>query len=68
MLAFGHMYGMSAHRKGRPRAIAKPITMEVEDLKMTAADMGVTFESDPEFYRAIHPIFNRKQREDEDVP
>ncbi len=56
ILAFGHARGMYGHgRRQAPRAIAK--TVYLQEPTMTAEDMGVTFESCPELYRAIHPIF-----------
>ena len=61
ILAFGHMRGMYGHgRRQAPRAIAKPIL--TEEPTMTAEDMGITFESSPELYRAIHPIFGGRGR------
>jgi hypothetical protein len=63
VLAFGHMMRMFGHgRRQTPRAIAKPIL--IEEPTMTAEDMGVTFESDPELFRAIHPIFGGAARKE----
>lgn len=56
VLAFGHMRGMNGHgRRQTPRAIAK--TVYIEEPTMTAKDLGITFQNDPEVYRALHPIF-----------
>jgi hypothetical protein len=57
ILAFGHLSGMSRskrHSYAKPVPVRKIIPMP---LTMTARDMDVTFESDPELYRALHPIF-----------
>jgi hypothetical protein len=58
IMAFGHMSGMSrsTHRKFIPAVAREIIPMP---LTMSAADMGVTFQSCPELYRAIHPIFGQ---------
>jgi hypothetical protein len=63
ILAFGHMSGMSrsTHRKFIPAVAREIIPMP---LTMTARDMGVTFESCPELYRAIHPIFGGQHPEE----
>jgi hypothetical protein len=60
ILAFGHMSGMSrsSHRKLIPAVAREIIPMP---LTMTARDMGVTFESCPELYRACHPLFDGRQ-------
>jgi hypothetical protein len=67
LLAFGHTRGLAGQRNARAaeqgRAVAK--TVYIEEPSMTARDMGVTFESDPELYRAIHPIFNGRNRANE---
>jgi hypothetical protein len=61
IMAFGHIGGMnrSSHRKFIP-AVAKEIVPM--PLTMTAADMGVTFKSCPELYRACHPLFDGRQK------
>jgi len=63
ILAFGHMRGMNGNgRRHEPRVKAK--TVYIQELTMTAEDMGITFESSPELFRAIHPIFDcRNPRE-----
>jgi hypothetical protein len=56
VLAFAHMRGMYGYgRRHAPRATAKPIL--IEEPSMTAEQMGITYESSPELYRAIHLIF-----------
>jgi hypothetical protein len=42
-------------RRHAPRVKAK--TVYIQEPTMTAEDMGITFESSPELYRAINPIF-----------
>jgi hypothetical protein len=58
ILAFGHAGGMCRsprHSYAKPIPVRKVTPMP---LTMTARDMGeVTFESNPELYRAIHPLF-----------
>jgi hypothetical protein len=63
IMAFGHMSGMSrsSHRKFIPAVAREIVPMP---LTMTAADMGVTFQSCPELYRACHPLFDGRQREE----
>jgi hypothetical protein len=54
------MSGMSrsTHRKFIPAVAREIVPMP---LTMTARDMGVTFESCPELYRACHPLFDGRQ-------
>jgi hypothetical protein len=50
------MRGMNGNgRRHAPRVKAK--TVYIQEPTMTAEDMGITFESSPELYRAINPIF-----------
>jgi hypothetical protein len=60
ILAFGHMSGMSrsTHRKFIPAVAREIVPMP---LTMTARDMGISFESDPVIFRAIHPVFDGRQ-------
>jgi hypothetical protein len=62
LIAFGHHYGLQSIRRshGHNRIKAKPII--VKELTMTARDMGVTYDSDPELYRACHPIFDGREK------
>jgi hypothetical protein len=62
LIAFGHHYGLQSIRRshGHNRIKAKPII--VKELTMTARDMGVTYDSDPELYRACHPLFDGRER------
>ena len=59
VLAFGHVKGFGQSRHKFIRAITKPVT--IDEPTMTAEDMGITFQSAPELYRAINPLFGGRQ-------
>jgi hypothetical protein len=64
ILAFGHTRGLAGQRNAR-HSYARPVPVREivpMPLTLTARDMGVTFESDPDLYRAIHPIFTGRER------
>jgi hypothetical protein len=62
ILAFGRVGGLGhRNRQHTLPAIAKPVT--IDEPTMTADDMGITFQSNPELYRAINPIFGGRKDE-----
>jgi hypothetical protein len=60
LLAFGRLAGLvHPYRRSKPRVEAKPVT--IDEPTMTAENICLTFQSNPELYRAIHPIFGARQ-------